>query len=242
MPTPTTYATSRITSRTFKSWFDFVNANYLDPDLAAAWLAAGNLLGNLTYDNEKAVHLGAEEFVSDISKADERLAAIWRQHPQAVKYFRYPARKPAKSEESRDTIEQYLVQAGYTTAPYTIESMDDRFADIYCRALDSGDRSCANLVRMNYYSVLLDTTLRARAAARQLAGRDPSHILVLFVNQLTCDSLGQTLAWYQRLGAKFISLDRALADPFFRMTTSEGYGMGITVIHAVRDEQSSLGK
>jgi hypothetical protein len=219
---------------------DFINGKYLDPDLAAAWLASGNLLGNLTYENGKAVQVGAQDFVEDISKEDERLATVWRRHPQAAKYFRYPDRKPAKSEASRDVIEQYLANAGYRTAPYTIESVDDSLADVYCRALDSNDKSCANLVKVYLYSVLMDTTLRARAAARDLAGRDPRHILVLYVNQLTCDTLGQTLEWYQRLGAKFISLDEALADPFFKMTTSEGNQMGITVIDRVRDEQKGL--
>jgi len=219
---------------------DFVNGNHFELDLAAAWLASGNLLGNLTYDNGKAVQLGADEFVSDISRADERLAEVWRQHPQTVRYFRYPARKVAKSERSRETIEQYLARAGYTTAPYTIESLDDSLAEIYCRALDSGDSSCANLVKLTYYTVLMDTTERARAAARELAGRDARQILVLYMNQLTCDTLGQTLDWYTRLGARFISLDEALSDPFFKMTTSDGSPMGITVVDMVRDEQSNL--
>jgi hypothetical protein len=113
---------------------------------------------------------------------------------------------------------------------------------VYCRALDDGDKSCASLVKLNYYSVLMDTTLRARAAARNLAGRDPRHVLVLYADQLTCDTLGQTLAWYRRLGARFISLDQALADPFFKMTTGDGEPMGIAVASTVKYEQRSLRK
>jgi peptidoglycan/xylan/chitin deacetylase (PgdA/CDA1 family) len=219
---------------------DFVNGNRLDPELAEAWLAAGNLLGNLTYDNKRAVQLETQDFITDISLANQRLAAVWLKHPQAVKYFRYPALKTVKNEESRQTIERYLVKAGYTAVTYTIESIDDRIADTYCRAQDSGDKSCQSLVKTNYYAVLMDTTLRARAAARELAGREPSHILVLFANQLTCDTLGQTLAWYRRLGAHFIPLEKALSDPFFKMTSSDGDPMGITVVNTVREEQMSL--
>jgi peptidoglycan/xylan/chitin deacetylase (PgdA/CDA1 family) len=221
---------------------DFVNARYVDTEVAGTWLAAGNQLGNLTYDNRRAVQLDAHDFISDASKADERLAVIWSQHPQPTRYFRYPALKTVKDENSRTAVEQYLAQAGYTTVPYTIESMDDRLADIYCRAQDAGDKSCSTMVKLNYYAVLMDTTLRAKSAARQLAGRDPSHILVLFMNQLTFDTLAQTIAWYQRLGARFISLDKALADPFYKMTSNDGDPMGITVVNTVRDEQLSLGK
>src|SRR5262249_43262806 len=135
---------------------DFVGAKHLDAKMAELWLASGNLLGNLTFDNRRVIQLDAEEFVADISAADERLAALWRKRPQGVKYFRYPALKRARDDSSRDTVERYLERAGYTTVPCTIESMDDRFADIYCRALDEGDKSCASLVKVNYYPVLMD--------------------------------------------------------------------------------------
>jgi len=220
---------------------DFVSGRYLDSKTAEAWLASGNLLGNLTFDNRKVIQLDAEDFVADISAADQRLAAIWRTYPQSVKYFRYPALKRARNESTRDIVEQYLEKAGYTTVPCTIESMDDRFADIYCRALDAGDKSCASLVKVNYYPVLMDTTLRARAIARDLAGREPCQILVLYLNQLTCDTLGETLAWYRRLGAKFISLDQALADPFFKNAPGGGDPTGRTIVRTIRDEQARLG-
>src|SRR5215471_447616 len=221
---------------------DFVSAKNLDPEMAELWLASGNLLGNLTYDNRRVIQVGAEDFVTDISAADEQLAAIWRKHGQAVKYFRYPAFKRAKDDSSRETVERYLSKTGYVTVPCTIESMDDRFADIYCKALDEGDKSCASLVKVNYYPVLMDTTLRARAVAREIAGRETSQILVLYLNQLTFDTLGQTLAWYRRLGAKFIGLDQALGDSFFKAAPGGGDPTGRTIVRAVRDEQMSLGK
>jgi hypothetical protein len=221
---------------------DFVSGKSLDPEMAGLWLASGNLLGNLTYDNRRVIQLGAEDFVADISAADKQLAPIWRKHGQTVKYFRYPAFKKARGDSGRDTVERYLTGAGYITVPCTIESMDDRLADIYCRALDEGDKPCASLVKVNYYPVLMDTTLRARAVARDLAGREPSQILVLYMNQLTFDTLGQTLAWYRRLGAKFISLDQALADPFFKSPPGGSDPTGRTIVRAVRDEQMSLGK
>jgi peptidoglycan/xylan/chitin deacetylase (PgdA/CDA1 family) len=221
---------------------DFVSAKNIDPEMAELWLDSGNLLGNLTYDNRRVIQLGAEDFVADISEADEQLAAIWRKHGQTMKYFRYPAFKRARDDSSRETVERYLSKAGYITVPCTIESMDDRFADIYCKALEEGDKSCASVVKVNYYPVLMDTTLRARSVARELAGRELRQILVLYLNQLTFDTLDQTLAWYRRLGARFISLDQALADPFFKAAPGGGDPTGRTIVRAVRDEQMSLGK
>jgi len=216
---------------------DFVNGRFFDPGLAEQWVAAGNLLGNLTYDNRRAGQLGVDEFVSDIAKADERLAQLLQKQARPVKYFRYPAHRVPRDRSSRELIDQYLGSAGYTTVPYTIESKDDKLADIYCKALDEADKSCASLVKVNYYSVLMDTTLRARAAARELTGRDASQILVLYCNQFTCDTLAETLAWYRRLGARFISLDQALRDPLYKSTTGDGEPMGITVANMVKNEQ-----
>ena len=99
--------------------------------------------------------------------------------------------------------------------PTTIDAQDGLLIQMYCGAQAKGDSNCVNFIKANFFSLLLDTTVKARAIAKEIAGREIKHILVIRANQLTCDTLAEMIAWFKGLGARFISLDEALSDPFY---------------------------
>jgi hypothetical protein len=115
-----------------------------------------------------------------------------------------------------DTAKAYLKKSHYVVVPATIDLLDNLFSQLYCSALSRGDQSCANLIKANFRSLALDTTLKARSIANNIAGHNVKQILVVGANQFTCDNLSELVAWYKSLGARFITLDEALADPFYR--------------------------
>jgi hypothetical protein len=119
-----------------------------------------------------------------------------------------------KKKKPRE-IRAFLKQSGYVEVPATIDSRDDSFSQPYCAALARGDNVCANFIAATFKSLLLDRTIKARAAAGKIAGRDVRQILMIQANQLTCDLLDELLRWYKAMGVRFISLDDALRDPFY---------------------------
>ena len=94
-----------------------------------------------------------------------------------------------------------------------------------------------NLVKAKFKSLLLDTTLRARAAAKSRAGYDVKHILMIGANQFTCDNLGELLAYYRSLGAHFISLDEALKDPIYSIVDEKGKPAARAIMREVKRRQ-----
>jgi hypothetical protein len=62
--------------------------------------------------------------------------------------------------------------------------------------------------------------VKARAAAKNMAGHEIKHVLMLRANQMTCDMLSEILSWYKALGAQFVTLDEALDDPFYASETA----------------------
>ena len=217
---------------------DFAIGQNLDPQLAQAWVAGGNLLGSMTYSRKKPNKTGVDEFVNDLARNDQTLAAYWKPDAKSPKYFRFPKFKVSMAPQDQARIEKYLSDNGYTVVPATVDAHDEKFSWIYCAATARGDAACSNLVKAYFRSLLLDTTLKARESARQIAGREVKHVLVFRANQFTCDNLAELLAWYKSLGARFIPLADALADPFYKMVDEEGMSAGLKVFRKVKTSQA----
>lgn len=198
---------------------EFASGHEIDLDVQEQWLRNGNLIGNMTFKRRKVKKLAAEEFIEGIARNEEALAPLLKKYPQKRKYFRFPSLKIDRDESKQNQIDAYLARKGYVETPATIDARDGLFTQIYCAALARQDPDCANYIKASFFSVLLDKTLKAREAARQIAGRDVKHILMIRAHQLTCDTLDEMLKWYKGMGVRFISLDEALSDSLY---SSEG--------------------
>ena len=194
---------------------DFLTGESLDQQLQEEWLRSGNLIGNMTYAGLSVKKRSAQEFVSALDKNEQALAPLWVKFERKQKYFRYPALKLGMDAQRPREVRAYLKQNGYVEVPATINSRDDYFSQPYCAALARGDVVCANFISATFKSLLLDNTIRARAAARKIAGRDVKQIWSIGASQLTCDLLNELLRWCKAMGVRFISLDDALSDPFY---------------------------
>jgi len=199
---------------------DFIVGHTLDRDLQEEWLRGGNLIGNMTYSRWKPKKGTAQEFIENIERNEQALAPLWEKFPQKQKYFRYPGLRLDSDRQKGGLIRAYLKQKGYSEVPATIDAKDGLFSQSYCAAIARGDQDCANFIKASFKSILLDKSTKARAAAKNIAGREIKHVLMLRANQLTCDMLAEILSWYKALGAQFITLDEALSDSFYMCETA----------------------
>jgi hypothetical protein len=191
----------------------------------------------MTFNAKTPAKGTAERFVEDIKRLDGVLAPLWSSVAPAQKYFRYPELKTPRDAESRGQIQGYLQKAGYTIVPATIYARDDKFNIAYCVSVARNEQSCANLTRAYFNSTLIDTTVKARVAARSITGADPKHILMLWADQLTCDNLEEIIQSYRRMGARFIPLNEALRDPIYTTPGEDGDCLAMSVIRTVKSEQ-----
>jgi len=194
---------------------DFLAGQSLDYALQEEWLRSGNLIGSLNYAGRTVKKKSAQDFISDWGRNEEAFAPLWKKFQQKQKYVRFPRLKLGMDEQKPREIRAFLKQNGYIEVPATIESFDNLFSQPYCAALARGDKVCANFIAATFKSLLLDRTVKARAAAQKIAGRDVKHILMIQANQLTCDLLDELLHWYKAMGVRFIPLDEALRDTFY---------------------------
>jgi peptidoglycan/xylan/chitin deacetylase (PgdA/CDA1 family) len=194
---------------------DFLSGDSLDQSLQAEWLSSGNLIGSLTFKGRSPKKGTAQEFIDTLSRNEQELAPLLTRFQQKQKYFRYPALKLGLDTERPREIRAFLRKQGFTEVPATIDSRVDSFSQPYCAALSRGDKVCASFISATFKSILLDKTLKARAAAQNIVGRDIKQILMIKANQLTSDLLDELLRSYKAMGVRFISVDEALTDPFY---------------------------
>lgn len=216
---------------------DFVVGQSIDKLMIERWLQSGNLIGNMTYSRIKAKNRDPQEFIADIRLNDKTLEPFLIKNPPPQKYFRYPRLKTSKDAQARDQIKEYLRANGYIEAMATIDTPDSQFSGFYCAARVRGDETCARLIKENYKTLLLDRTLKTRAAAKKRTGYDVKLILTVGMNQFTCDYLQEILTWYKNLGARFISLDEALRDPLYSSVDGKGRPIARAILRETRRMQ-----
>jgi peptidoglycan/xylan/chitin deacetylase (PgdA/CDA1 family) len=221
---------------------DFAIGQGMDGQLASDWVASGNRLGLLTYSHKKPNKSSTEEFIADIARNEQAIGPYQPKTPGQPRYFRFPHMKVSLDPEARARIDHYLRDNGYTVAPATIDALDETFNGIYCAAMSRKDDACVNLLKVYFKSLLLDTATKARETARQLAGHDVKQILVFKADQFTCDMLGEILAWLKTTGVRFITLDEALRDPFYKMVDEEGKPVATGLTRTIKHAQSESGQ
>jgi peptidoglycan/xylan/chitin deacetylase (PgdA/CDA1 family) len=213
---------------------DFVVGQSIDKVTVERWVKSGNLVGNMTYSRIKAKNRDPHEFIADIMLNDKTLEPFLIKNPPSQKYFRYPRLKMSKDAQARDQIKEYLKSNGYIEAMATIDTPDSQFSSIYCAAQARGDEICARLIKENYKTLLLDRTLKTRAAAKNRTGYDVKLVLTLGMNQFICDHLQELIVWYKSLGVKFISLDEALRDPLYSTVDGKGRPIARAILRETR--------
>jgi len=216
---------------------DFVVGNSGSTAAEQRWLQTGNVNGNLTYSRPRLAKSTAAAIIDDISQNDRLLEGLRPAGPQGRKYFRYPGFRTSDDPSVSKSVDAYLDQAGYYTVPATIDAKDDKFSQIYCAATARGDAACASTIVDDFQGLLEDSISRARAAALQATGREIKQIMVVETNKFTCDNLYRVLARLREQGVRFISLDQALQDPFYKGGGAEITARGAAILNRVRDEQ-----
>ncbi|HJQ68014.1 MAG TPA: lipopolysaccharide heptosyltransferase II [Blastocatellia bacterium] len=216
----------------------FVAGHQLDMALAETWSKSGNILGNMTYSRKKARKRPAQDFIEDIARND-RLLAEYGSARGRHNYFRFPYLKPNRDPQTREQVRAYLKKHNYLEVSATIDCQDNRFSQLSCAAAARGDQTCVNLIKAHFKSLLLDKTLKARRAAKKMADREVKHILVIGATQFTCDNLAEMIAWYRSMGARFITLEEAMRDPFHTTVDEKGRLAGRTIIGKVKRQQLS---
>ncbi|NMO04333.1 polysaccharide deacetylase family protein [Gordonia sp. TBRC 11910] len=184
-------------------------------DILDRWVDAGHHLGNHTHCHACLNWVTGQQYVDDIKRSEEYVGGYVEKAP--TKYFRYAMDMSGESECKRGVVEDHLRAEGYVNAPITAWFGDFAWIAPYCRALKSGDRDAARMLRESYIGAAVGQLVAAHETERRLYRSDVPLIWLIHGTAIAQDCVGEILGRFAELGAEFVSLEQAMASPVNRV-------------------------
>lgn len=194
-----------------------------------AFADAGHTVANHSWSHPDYDKITAAELKSELERADAALAP-WM---AVERFFRFPFLHSGATPEKRAAAAGILAALGYRDVPVSIDDDDFQYNSDYMTALAAGDATAAQRIAAGYLAHMKAQTAQFQAMARERLGRDVKHILLLHMNRINADHLGELLAWYRAEGWSFITAQEALADPIYGMESRYDGPKGLSQIERV---------
>ena len=112
-------------------------------------------LGNHTYSHLRYSEAGIDAFEQDIIKGESIIRKLARLYDKPLAYFRFPYNDLGEDSIQHSEIRKFLEQASYTLTPFTIESCDYLFNDLYTYYSRNGQHDKAAMIANGYITTTL---------------------------------------------------------------------------------------
>jgi peptidoglycan/xylan/chitin deacetylase (PgdA/CDA1 family) len=185
-------------------------------EILKSWSDRGFELGDHTFSHMGFKTASLSEFEDDFLHGEAVTRMLLKQKGQKPRFFRHPFLQMGNTFEIEKSFENFIGERGYRIAPVTIDSMDWMFLAAYAKAKTENDAKTMRLVADEYIKFAGLKFDYCEAAAREIAGRNIKHILLLHANELNADNVDRLVKVIREHGYRFITLEQALTDPFYQ--------------------------
>jgi peptidoglycan/xylan/chitin deacetylase (PgdA/CDA1 family) len=189
------------------------------------WLDAGADLGNHSYSHLNINNVPLDQYTADIIKGEPVLRAALAARGKKLEFYRHPFLFTGPTPQIKKDMQAFLDQRGYRVAPVTFDDDDYEFAALYTKSQFRGR------VRKEYVPYMESVVAAFERGSVALAGREFPKILLIHASQMNADLMPELLAMLRRRGYTFVTLDRALADPVYRLPDEYVGTGGFSWIH-----------
>ena len=199
--------------------YGFVNGVAVEREPASEpvfklWRDAGLLLGNHTWSHMNLNTATLADWEADLLKDEpvlERYSAGSDWH-----WLRYPFLAEGDTLEKRAAARQFLAVHGYRIAAVTMSFGDYMWNEPYARCAAKGDSAAIAQLESSYLDAAAADADFRRAMAKALFGHDIPYVLLMHVGSFDARMLPQLLTLYKNKGFRFVTLEEAEKDPFYK--------------------------
>jgi len=181
------------------------------------WLENGFELGNQTYSHLSLNHAGLRSWEDDVIQGEDVTRLLLAERKMKLRYFRHPYLDTGRDLQTHTLAQEFLLARGYQIAPVTLDAFDWMFNRVYENSKKAGNSELQARVVSEYLSHSDAVFAHIEDLSRQAIGYEPKQILLLHLNQLEADQVGELLALLRKRGYRFISLSAALSDPAYSL-------------------------
>ena len=195
------------------------------------WLDAGAELGNHSFSHLDLNNTPLARYQADVIRGEAVTVRLLEQRGRRLKYFRHPFLHAGTNPGTKRAFENFLSGRGYRVAPVTIDNQEWVFAEVYAMATERGDTATANRVVAAYMTHMEEVFDFFEKLSVQVVGREIRQVLLLHANPLNADHFDRLAQMMKGRGYSFISIDRALEDPAYRLADKYAGPQGLSWIH-----------
>jgi peptidoglycan/xylan/chitin deacetylase (PgdA/CDA1 family) len=188
-----------------------------DVTVLQAWRAAGHPLGNHSWSHMDLRKQAVESFEADVNQ-NEPLLDKWMSH-QDWRWFRFPFLAEGETPEKRASIRAFLLQHGYRIAAVTMSFGDYQWNEPYARCRAKGDDQAVSMLETSFLAAAEESIRYYRGLSSALYDRDIPYVLLLHAGAFDAEMMPRLLELYESHGFKFVTLDEAERDEFYREDT-----------------------
>lgn len=198
--------------------FALANSWPLDLDPAYArilddWVAAGHHIGNHTHTHPLLNETSADDFIHDISIADELLAPWINKAP--LRAFRHPLELWGNTEEKRVRVNDHLDRLAYRSAGVTSWFYEWEWDRAWRHLLQSGRFDEAERLKADFVEYAAAQAAHDAAVCKSVFGREITGIGLIHPVAFFTEVADAFFARLFADGVAFVPLAEALEDPAY---------------------------
>lgn len=172
--------------------------------------------GNHTYSHFHCSEIGPDAFIKDVDRGDSVIRPLAEACGKPLRYFRFPYNDLGKDSSEHARMENLLASRNYTIMPFTVESADWMYNELYEHYLDQNDPENAAAVGREYVHMTMRLFTRFDSLAQKQYGRHIPQIYLCHDNPLNAAWLPHIVRELRRSRYRITDIATVLNDDFYR--------------------------
>lgn len=186
--------------------------------LLQSWISRPYItVGNHSYSHPNYGEIGFDAFKDEVLKGEELSRKMAGQAGKKLEYFRFPFNGMGKDSAEQARMAQFLTEHGYISTPFTVESEDWLYSQLYEKALKEGKPDEAKAIGNRYVDLSLQLFDYFDGVAMKVTGRPVKQIYLCHDNLLNTDYLPVLVRKLKEKKYRLISLAEAMDDPAYKL-------------------------
>ena len=186
-------------------------------ELLKTWILRDYVtVGNHSYSHDNYGEIGFDKFKEDVLSGEKATKDILKGSGKTLEYFRFPFNSLGKDSLEHERMNQFLTKEKYVSTPFTVESEDWLYAELYSRAIKSNDMESAKNIGNQYVTMTLRFFQYFDSLSVAAYGRPIKQIYLCHDSKLNADYLPEIIQKLKGENYQFISLADAMGDPVYK--------------------------
>lgn len=181
--------------------------------LLESWISRPYItVGNHSYSHPNYGEIGFDSFKEEVLKGEELTREMAHNAGKKLEYFRFPFNGMGKDSAEQARMQAFLAEHHYVSTPFTVESEDWLYTQLYEKALKEGKHEEARAIGNRYVDLSLRLFEYFEDVISTTVGKPVKQIYLCHDNRLNADYLPVLVQKLKERNYKFIGLSEALSD------------------------------